>query len=123
VRGYCTGTATASTTIALFQLGANAAATCTASVGNGGAFVVPSAGTLQNLVMTSQAAGVNASSGVATVFIGASATAITCTFGTGTTCRDNTHTAAVALGDNVSVRITTQVGETLASIQASLEKQ
>jgi len=83
-------------------------------------------GTLRDLICTSTAAGVNASSGVVTVRTAPlstgtfAATAITATFGTTTSAKDQTHTAAVTLGQPIQIGVTTQTAETLAGVYCTL---
>jgi len=81
------------------------------------------AGTLLNLQVTAGTGGVNASSGAVTVLKNGSATTLTCTVGTGTSCSDATHTAAFATGDVISIQFTTQAAETLAGVKASVVAQ
>lgn len=121
--GTCTGTATSSATLSLFGLGQTGATTCTSVPQQG--VPLPSGGTFRNLSVSCQVGGVNSSSGVFTVWaIGGVPTAITCTVGTGTSCQDNTHTAAMSAwpAGSVAVVFTTQASETLAGCIASLEK-
>jgi len=58
----------------------------------------------------------NGSSGVVTVRKNGSPTTITCTFGTGTTCRDTSYTSALSQFDTIGIIMTTQNAETLADI-------
>ncbi|HEV2964938.1 MAG TPA: hypothetical protein VG649_24145 [Candidatus Angelobacter sp.] len=122
LQGACTGTATASSTLGLYALGELAATTCTSTTLNIGQ-VMNRAGTLLNLQVTAGTGGVNASSGVFTVLKNGSATTLTCTTGTATSCSDITHTAAFAIGDVISIQFTTQAAETLAAIRASVVAQ
>jgi hypothetical protein len=122
LQGACTGTATASSTLGLFPLGELTATTCTSTTVNIGQ-VMNRAGTLSNLQITAGTGGVNASSGVFTVLKNGSATTLTCTTGTATSCSDVTHTAAFAAGDVISIQFTTQAAETLAGIKASVTAQ
>ncbi|HEV2990830.1 MAG TPA: hypothetical protein VG759_20495 [Candidatus Angelobacter sp.] len=122
LQGTCTGTATASSTLGLYQLGELAATTCTSTTVNIGQ-VMNRAGTLLNLQVTAGTGGVNASSGVFTVLKNGSAATLTCTAGTATSCSDVTHTAAFAVGDVISIQFTTQAAETLAGIKASVTAQ
>jgi hypothetical protein len=110
----CRATATASTTLAVSSGNCN----------DGTPFQTPvSAGTIKNLRCKAQTGGVNASSGVFTVFKNAVGQTTTCTMGTGTTCSDTTHFFSVADNDLVDVRFTTQAAETLAQIVCTLERQ
>jgi hypothetical protein len=121
VKGICTGVATASSTLGLYNTGSNVTiSTCTsATIGLG--IPVSGARTLQNLVVTASAAGINASSGVVTVLVDGAATGITCTIGTATSCSDGVHTVAVTDGQRVSIQFTTQAAETLAGVKALVE--
>jgi hypothetical protein len=121
VKGACTGVATPSATLGLYGTGPNVVATACTSALIGSGSVVSGSRTLQNLLVTSTAAGVNASSGVVTVLKNGGATAITCTIGVGTSCVDGTHTVAVADGDLISIQFTTQAAETLAGVKAIVE--
>lgn len=116
----CNGTATANTTIDLSWLG-SATPACTNTVTTL-RVPVPSAGSLGNLRVRCNTGGVNASSGVFTVLKNNSASTITCTTGTGTTCNDVTHIVAVAAGDDLLVQFTSQLAETLANCAATFEK-
>jgi len=120
-QGQCTGVVTASSTLGLYGLG-NQTPTCTGTTVNQGKIVstVGINDVLTYLRCTSTAAGVNASSGAATVLKNNAATALTCTIGTGTSCVDNTHSAAYALGDNISIQFTTQAADTLAGVACSV---
>jgi hypothetical protein len=122
--GYCSGTATSSQTLSIFGLG-TATFTCTAtSAAQVSSFMVPAGGgTLSNLSVRCGTTGVNASSGVFTVYrfdtSGAThALTSTVTYGTATANSlvvDSTHTDALTAGDLVYVRFTTQATETLAN--------
>src|SRR6266404_3009793 len=116
--GACTGVATAASTLGLYGTGPNETlTTCTfAAIGTGE--VIPQARALQNLVVTTSAAGTNASSGLVTVLVNGAASTIVCTVGTGTSCADNTHQVALAAGDLVSFRFTSQAADTLAGVKA-----
>lgn len=119
--GTCFGTATSSTVINLYSLGNTGTLNCSNSGSTQGPRM-PSPGTLQNLFVVATTGGVNGSSGVFTVAKNGSLTAVTCTLGTGTTCSDTVHSVAVVAGDRITVQFSTQGGETLATIQATLEK-
>lgn len=115
----CSGTASAGTTLAMQWSGGACSSSATA-------LQVPtsSAGTLLNMRVKCGTAGTNASSGAFTLNKnGSTATALTCTVGTGTTCNDTTHTVAAVAGDNWQVFFTTQAAETLANCAVSWEKQ
>jgi hypothetical protein len=118
--GSCTGVATASSTIYLYGLGGGGTAqTCTLTTANGTPPVMFRSGVLKGLQATATAAGVGSGSGVLTVKKNGSATTITCTFGTGTTCSDTTHTATFVAGDVITSSFTTASGETLAGVVAT----
>lgn len=119
--GACTGVATASQTLGLFGTGANVTATTCTSTTLGSGVVSPGARTLQNLIVHAATGGVGASSGVVTVLVNGSTTALTCTLGTATSCEDVTHSVTTANGDLVSLQFTTQGSETLAGVKAVVE--
>jgi hypothetical protein len=120
VAGYCSGTATASSTLGLFPIG-TLATTCTSNVTSIGA-VLPSNAIVRNLFVKSITAGKNANSGAFSVMKNTVATALTCTVGVGTTCSDVTHAASFVAGDVLTIQFTTQASETLANVQASVER-
>lgn len=116
----CTGTATSSTT--LFTAGGGAITACTDTTeGADSKLLASSAGQIRNLRVFAGTGGFSASSGVVTVRINGSNSALTCTIGTGTTCSDTTHIATIAAGDRISVQFTTQGTETLADLNISVE--
>jgi hypothetical protein len=125
--GIGTGVATAATT--LFLVGrdssTNAFTNTTATTVSG---VAPFTGTLSNLVCTSTAAGVNASSGAVTVRLAPlstgtfAASTLTATFGTTTSAKDQTHTAAITQGQPIQFQVTTQAAETLAGVQCRVQE-
>jgi hypothetical protein len=121
--GRCSGTATASSTIGLFQLGELTAATCTSTTVTLGP-VMNHAGTVSNLSVTAGTGGVGTGSGVFTVNVvhngTTTNTTVTCTLNTGTTCSDTTHTATFAIGDIVTIQFTTASGETIANVFATV---
>ncbi len=122
--GGCTGTATASSTLTVYGLGivagASGAHACTATTVTT-TISVPRPGVLKNLSITATAGGVSSSSGVFTLYKNGSASAITCTTGTATSCADTTHMVTVGIGDTFYVTFTTQSGETLAGVTAQVE--
>ena len=122
--GTCTGTSTASQTLGLYGAGQFAATTCTSTVVNLGQ-VQGRAGQAKNLSCTASAGGVSSSSGVVTMDIvhqtTNATTALTCTFGTGTSCSDTTHVVSFAAGDALGFQFTTQGSETLANVQCTAE--
>lgn len=120
--GSCTGTATASSTIYLYGLGgAGSAQTCTLTAVSGNPPVMFRPGVMKGLQATATAGGVGSGSGVLTVKKNGSATALTCTFGTGTTCSDTTHSVSFVVGDVITASFTTASGETLAGVVATVE--
>lgn len=122
VNGFCSGTATASSTLGLYGTGPNeTTTTCSSTTLGTGISVAGSGLTLGSLAVIATHAGVSASSGVVTVLVNGSTTAITCTIGTATACYDNTHTVALNPGDRVSLQFTTQVSEVLAGVNAVVE--
>ena len=125
--GTCSGTATSGASLGVFGLGEISALTCTVTTtaATHRGMLMPSAGTLKNLRVLVGTTGVNPNSGAFTVVVNNTSTALTCTVGSsGTTCNDTTHTAAVNAGDEVTVFFTTKnIGETLADVRVSLEKQ
>src|SRR5205814_7565443 len=123
----CSGLANSSSTLT-FQYFGTTTSSCTDTTVSSN-MRMPSAGTLQNLYVVAAVAGVNASSGVVTVYkcIAANqpacttvtSTGITCTIGTGKQCSDLTHTAALVQGDGIIIKMTTQASETLNDITVS----
>lgn len=121
VGGACTGTGTASSTLFLTGVGVvGTTRTCTVTSATM-EYTVTRPGVIKNLAATASAGGVNSSSGVITINKNNSASAITCTFGTGTSCSDTTHSVTVAVGDSLTVSFTTQALDTLANVSASFE--
>jgi hypothetical protein len=118
VKGACTGVATAATTLGLYGTGPNVTATTCTSAVIGSGIVVSGSRTLQNLIVTATAAGVNASSGVVIVLKNGAGTTLTCTIGTATSCVDSIHQVSVVDGDLISIQFTTQAAETLAGVKA-----
>jgi len=121
--GHCIGTASSAATDGLTGLDPGLALACSTvfAPSTAGGTSIPRAGVLKGLSITSTAVGVNGSDGVATIYKNGSATSITCTVGTGTSCSDTTHTVAVVAGDIVSIAIATQTSTTLANLVATLE--
>lgn len=117
-KGSCTGVATASSTLGLYGTGPNVTATTCTSATIGSGIVVQGPRTLQNLVVSATAGGVNASSGVVTVLKNGSPTTLTCTLGTTTFCSDGLHSVSAVDGDLISIQFTTQAADTLAGLKA-----
>ena len=124
ISGYCTGTATSSSTLSLYSVGAGGA-TCGNAPSRFYAPLMNRAGTASKLYARCGTAGVSSSSGVFTVMYSTApngtltSTGITCTMGTGNTCTDSTDTYAYTAGTLLAVQFTTQATETLANCQAS----
>ena len=78
-----------------------------------------SSGTIKNLNVV---LGTGGKAGDAvTIRKGAVDQTVTCTFGTGTTCSDTTHSFTVAAGDKITVKVTTAASETAANIYVTFE--
>ncbi len=116
----CSGTATASATLWLFPIGQISALTCTNITASAG-IPMTGAGTLKNLQFKSGTAGI--AGDAVTVVKNAVATALTCTYGTLTTCSDTVDTVAVVAGDLITVRIVTGALDTTADVHVSFELQ
>ena len=117
---HCSGTATASATLWLFPIGQISALTCTVATASAG-IPMTGAGTLKNLQFKSGTAGI--AGDAVTVVKNAVATALTCTYGTLTTCNDTVDTVAVVAGDLITVRIFTGALDTTADVHVSFELQ
>ena len=133
-QAFCTGTATPSSTLAMFGAGA-ATALCTSGVGaeSAGQILMTSSGSLSTLAVRCAHAGVNSASGVFSIWDMPSGTAmsdaesgvntgLTVTYGTGranTTLFDTLHTYAYSKGDLLRIQFTTQQNETLGNCEAS----
>lgn len=120
IKAGCTGVVTASQTLGLYGTGPNVTATTCTSTTIGSGIVMQNTGTIINLLVTSTAAGVNASSGVVTVIKNGSTQTLTCTIGTGTSCSDATHQISYIPGDLISIQFTTQAADTLAGVKATI---
>lgn len=84
------------------------------TAGSGSTWTVSVSQTVASEAMTSSA------SGLITLYDNGSATAITCTLGTATTCSDASHTVSATLKHLYGLRMTTQATETLANCTASM---
>lgn len=115
---YCVGTFTANATLALFPAGYRSNPNgCNGINSTGANGIFARAGTVTAIYVDVVAAGVNSSSGVVTVFDSTKSTILgTCTVGTGTSCSATALTGVVSAGDRYRVTVTTQVGETLATM-------
>lgn len=105
-----------------FLVGLGGGAGCQSLIGTNNTGVpMPSAGTLQNLHLSSLR-GVTV-----TVMVNGNSTAMTCTVSsTGSlpgTCSDSTHTIQVAAGDLVAVQASSASSTQIQGVQVSLEKQ
>lgn len=121
--GSCKGTATSSSTLGLYGLGQFATPNCTSTTVAAGVAVqqVPLSGSTFDLSCTATHAGVNASSGVVTVLKNGSATALTCTIGTGTSCSSTGSLYDIpTIGDVYSIQFTTQAAEVLAGVSCTV---
>jgi hypothetical protein len=116
----CSGTATSSTTLFLGGLGSPL--TCTDATGSN-ANISSGVGTAIVLTCGAGTGGKVAGSGVVTVQLNGVDTAVTCTFGTGTSCADFAHSFAITTGDRLRIKYTTQATETLANVNCALEKR
>lgn len=116
----CSGTATSSVTILLFPWGQQTTLACTHT---GTAFrpALPHSVKLQNLRVVAGTGGVNASSGVVTLYRTGGAQLLTCTLGTSVSCSDTVNSVNVAEGAFISIRVTTQAAETLADLSVTWE--
>jgi hypothetical protein len=133
-QAFCTGTATSSSTLALFGAGA-ATPACTSRVGteNVGQMLMTTSGALSNLAVRCAHTGMNPTSGVFSIWDLPSGMAmsgpeagvnsgLTVTYGTAkanATLFDATHTFAYSKGDLLRVQFTTQRNETLGNCEAS----
>lgn len=131
ITGGCGGSATAGANSTLTNLGLNPASGACSTAPNSTniafGYMATRACTLQHLYVFSGVAGASASDGIVTVYTGVpnatpTASSITCTIGTGQTCNDTTHTAALAAGSMVNVFIAAATGTTsIGYMTASLE--
>jgi hypothetical protein len=117
--GTCTGVATASSTLGLYNTDmnpSNTTTTCTsATVGAG--YAMTQARKLQGLFCSSSATTVSVA---CTVMVNGSPSAITCTMTAAKTCQDFTHSVALNSGDLVSERIVTGAAETGSNIKMQM---
>jgi hypothetical protein len=133
-QAFCTGPATSSSTLTMFGAG-SAAPSCTSGVGaeTVAQLLMTTGGTLSGLAVRCAHAGINASSGVFTIWdlpsgvalSGADSgvnTGLTVTYATtraNTTLFDAAHTFVYAKGDLLRIQFTTQARETLGDCEAS----
>jgi hypothetical protein len=117
----CGGTITSNTTVTLNPIGQIGSALCTAT---GTLNQIPlGAHTVGKLRVFATVASGTAGSGVVTVYKNGVATLLTCTLGTSQACSDLSDSIAYAEGDRVMIRVqsTAASGDTLASINATIE--
>ena len=123
---YCNSTVgTGNGTTYILVPGANASGnTCSGST-SATEQDVPYTCTAKNLRVRASAAGSAAGSGVVTLFVGGSGSALTCTLGTGTSCSDTSNTVALTAGTSLwSMRVTTgQASDTTANVRATFQCQ
>lgn len=131
--GACQSGMTNGSTTALPGLGVASSGTCVSAVNlvnMGDGAIIPKDCTLRNLYAASGTAGASSGDGVVKVQIGspngaATATALTCTIGTGKTCSDTdfTHATYAAAGQMLVITVTgaatTSVGFLSASVACS----
>lgn len=127
VKAVCTGTATASSTLALISTGTSLTGTaittaCTGATLDKG-IAVSGARTLENLTCTSSATTVSVACTVMTSHNGGAfaSSGVTCTMTAATSCVDGTHSLVLADGDLVTIQIVTGAAETGANIKAIAE--
>jgi hypothetical protein len=77
------------------------------------------AGTIKNLNVNLGTGG--KTNDKVTVEIAGVSSALTCTFGTGTSCSDTTHSAAVTAGQVLTIAVATGASETAANLNVSFE--
>lgn len=129
--GFCSGVATSSTTLEPFGLGSTTTTCTSGALGSANPVAfgpMAAGGTISKLGMICGTTGVNASSGVATLYYLRSgvqnASTLTVTYGTtaaDTLVQDSTHTLAYQAGDIIKVAFTTQLAETLANCAFSFQ--
>jgi len=115
VKGSCTGTVTASSTLGLYGTGPNETLTPCTSAAIGTGLVVSGARTLFALNCTASAAGISASDVCIVLQNGANVGS--CSLNAVTTCTAALN-VALADGDRISLEITTGVADTLANVKA-----
>lgn len=127
LKAVCTGTVTASTTVALLSTGTSLTGTglttaCTGTTLDKG-IAVNGARTLQTLTCTSSATTVAVVCTVMTSHNGGAfaSSGITCTMTAATFCIDNSHTLVLGDGDFVTIQAAGGAAETGANIKAFVE--
>lgn len=116
----CTGTASNSTTLIVLQVLPGACTNTTETIAVGAFLLAQHAGNLANLRVLATA-GSDALSGIITLRINGVDSTVTCTVGTGTSCTDLSHTATIAAGDRISIKMVTAAMETLANVLITYE--
>ena len=123
VTTYCSGTATANTTIYFLAMGGTTS-TCTGAAVNLYGIVPPTLkqGQVFDLIATTtDSVGVSSLSGVVTFATPFGATGLTCTIGTTHRCESPVgHYAIATPGSLYFIQMTTQPGETLADVSVSI---
>jgi len=133
-QAFCTGTASSSSTLAMFGAGTSSAP-CTSQVQAGGSaqILMNSSGNLSGFAVRCAHSGANSSSGVFSIWdllngtemsgpASGVNTGLTVTYGTtksNTALFDSTHTFAYGKGDLLRIQFTTQANETLGECEAS----
>lgn len=120
VNATCTGVATSSATLIVVQSSGSACNNTTETIAVGAFILAQHDGSLTNLRVFGTA-GVGAGSGIVTLRINGSDTVVTCTVGTGTSCNDVTHAAAITAGDRISIKVVTAGSEVLANLLFAYE--
>lgn len=115
---FCTGKATADSTLYPFPFNSSGATTCTATSALPSAFPAPANCTLRNLIVNAGTAGVSGDE--VTVINNGTITSIVAKIGTGTTASDLTHTSPFT-GGGVRVKIVTKSGTTLANVSGTFQ--
>ena len=114
---FCQGTVSANTTVFLTQMGATTTA-CTTTTAAAG-MPMPASGTIKNLYVV---LGTGGKTGDAvTIAKNGTNTTVTCTFGTGTSCNDLTHSFTVAAGDVLTAKVSTGASDSAANITITME--
>jgi hypothetical protein len=115
---FCTGTATASSTLTPFPFNSTAGTGCTVTTNLGG-YSLSQPCTLGNLSVRAGTGGV--AGDAVTVFNNGGATSISAVIGTGTSASDTTHFSAYTPPNNIRVVIVTGVATTLANVTGSFQ--
>jgi hypothetical protein len=120
---FCTGTQ--STTAGTYYMpgfgGTSTACSSLPTSASGGTPAPTSTGTIKNLRALSSAAGKGSGSGVLKIYLAGTATSVTCTLGTSTSCSDTTDSATYTAGQTLTVSTASIASETLANTAISFE--